>query len=168
MREISSLQLNIETLARELISLASEKKITFGTAESCTGGLIASYITDISGASAVFWGGIVSYDNSVKMGLLGVREETLLRVGPVSHETAEQMASGAVKALGVDYAVAVTGFAGPGSAVPKESVGLVYAAIASANRKVSVTENHFEGDRKAVRLQTVEKALSMLLDHVKM
>ncbi len=155
-----------QTLAQEAVSLCIEKNVTFGTAESCTGGLIAATVTDIPGASAAFFGGVVSYDNSVKHGVLGVKNETLTRFGAVSEETAEEMAMGALKTLGVDFAVAVTGIAGPGGGTPKKPVGLVYVSAASKNGVV-VTENHFEGDREAVRLQTVCKALSLLIEKVK-
>ena len=155
-----SLQL-IQTLAKESVSLCLKKHLTFGTAESCTGGLIAASVTDIPGASAAFFGGVVSYDNSVKHGLLGVKTETLEMFGAVSEETAKEMSSGALHALGVDFAVAVTGIAGPGGGTPTKPVGLVYISVASENG-VIVTENHFSGDREAVRLQTVEKALSLL------
>ena len=145
-----------------MVSLSIEKNITFGTAESCTGGLISASVTDIAGASAVFFGGIVSYDNSVKENLLGVRAQTLAEKGAVSPETAGEMSLGALKALRVDYAVSVTGIAGPGGGTPEKPVGLVYISAASKNG-VIVTENHFSGDREAVRLQTVEKALSLLI-----
>ncbi|MBQ8496986.1 MAG: CinA family protein [Clostridia bacterium] len=156
-----SLQLIIQTLAKESVSLCLEKNITFGTAESCTGGLIAASITDVAGASAAFFGGVVSYDNSVKHSLLGVQTETLERFGAVSEETAKEMSSGALRALGVNYAVAVTGIAGPGGGTPTKPVGLVYISVASKNGVV-VTENHFSGDREAVRLQTVATALTLL------
>ena len=162
-----SLQLNISTLAKETVSECIEKKVTFGTAESCTGGLMSASVTDVAGASAVFFGGIVSYDNSVKEKLLGVPTQTLAEKGAVSPETAGAMSAGARRALGVDYAVAVTGFAGPsGGGTPDKPVGLVYVSVASENG-VTVTENHFSGDREAVRLQTVEKALTLLLETVK-
>ena len=160
---MSSLQLNVSSLAKSLVSLCLDKKVTFGTAESCTGGLIAASVTDVAGASAVFFGGIVSYDNSVKEKLLGVPAQTLEQKGAVSPETAEAMSTGAVRALGVDYAVAVTGIAGPGGATPGKPVGLVYISVAS-EKGVLVTENHFPGDREAVRLQTVEKALTLLTE----
>ena len=149
-----------------MVSLCIEKNITFGTAESCTGGLISASVTDIAGASAVFFGGIVSYDNSVKENLLGVHKQTLMEKGAVSPETALQMSGGALRALNVDYAVAVTGIAGPGGSTAEKPVGLVYISTASKNGAV-VTENHFSGDRESVRLQTVEKALSMLIHAVK-
>ena len=159
---MSSLQLNISSLAKTLVSQCIEKKVTFGTAESCTGGLISAFVTDIAGASAVFYGGIVSYDNSIKEKLLGVRAETLRAKGAVSPETATEMSAGALRALGVDLAVSVTGIAGPGGSTDKKPVGLVYISVAS-KRGSSVTENHFSGDRESVRLQTVQKALSLLL-----
>ncbi len=167
MRKISALQLRIQTLAGELVCLARENNVTLGTAESCTGGLIAATVTDVPGASAVFFGGVVSYDNRIKMGLLGVKEETLSSVGAVSYETAGQMAEGALRALGVDHAVAVTGIAGPGGGTPTKPVGLVYIATASKQGETIVTENHFDGNRTEVRLQTVEKALSLLIKAVK-
>ena len=160
-----SLQLNISTLAKETVSECIEKKVTFGTAESCTGGLISSFVTDVAGASAVFFGGIVSYDNSIKENLLGVRTQTLADKGAVSPETAQEMSLGALRALRVNYAVAVTGIAGPGGGSVQKPIGLVYISTASQNG-VIVTENHFSGNREEVRLQTVEKALSMLIDTI--
>ena len=153
-------------LAEKLVTLAREKNITFGTAESCTGGLISAAVTDISGASAVFWGGIVSYDNRVKENLLGVEHETLVTLGAVSAKTAEQMAVGAVRALSVVFAVSVTGIAGPGGGTPEKPVGLVYIAVASTKGVSSVNENHFKGEREEVRRQTVETALSMLISAI--
>jgi PncC family amidohydrolase len=157
-----SLQLNISSLAKKLVSISAEKQVTFGTAESCTGGLISAFVTDIAGASAVFFGGIVSYDNSIKENLLGVRAQTLVEKGAVSPETAQEMSLGALRALQVDYAVAVTGIAGPGGGTAQKPVGLVYISTASQN-EVIVTENHFSGTREEIRLQTVEKALSLLI-----
>lgn len=153
-------------LAEKLVTLAREKNITFGTAESCTGGLISAAVTDISGASAVFWGGIVSYDNRVKEHLLGVEHETLVTLGAVSAKTAEQMALGAVRALSVDFAVSVTGIAGPGGGTPEKPIGLVYIAVASTKGVITVKENHFKGEREEVRRQTVEMALSMLISAI--
>ena len=162
MRKVPAL-LSINALAETLVTLAREKNITFGTAESCTGGMISAAVTDVSGASAVFYGGIVSYDNSVKHRLLGVREETLASVGAVSPETAREMSEGAVKALFVDFAVSVTGIAGPGGGTPTKPVGLVYISTASKNGVIAVKENHFNGNREEVRRQTVEAALTMLI-----
>ena len=159
---MSSLQLNISSLAKKSVSICAEKNVTFGTAESCTGGLISAFVTDVAGASAVFFGGIVSYDNSIKEKLLGVRAKTLAEKGAVSPETALEMSHGALLALGVDIAVAVTGIAGPGGGTDKKPVGLVYISVAS-QKGALVTENHFSGNRESVRLQTAEKALSLLI-----
>ncbi len=162
---MSSLQLNISSLAKKAVSICLEKQVTFGTAESCTGGLISAFVTDVAGASAVFFGGIVSYDNSIKENLLGVRTQTLAEKGAVSPETAREMSLGALRALKVDHAVSVTGIAGPGGGTAQKPVGLVYISTASQNG-VTVTENHFSGNREEVRLQTVEKALTMLIDAI--
>ncbi len=160
---MSSLQLNISSLAKKTVSVCIEKNVTFGTAESCTGGLISAFVTDVAGASAVFFGSIVSYDNSIKEKLLGVHAKTLAEKGAVSPETAMEMSQGALCALGVDLAVSVTGIAGPGGGTAKKPVGLVYISVASKKGSL-VTENHFSGDRETVRLQTAERALSLLLN----
>ena len=165
MRKIPAL-LSQSALAEKLVSLAREKNITFGTAESCTGGLISAAVTDISGASSVFWGGIVSYDNSIKENLLGVKSETLSTVGAVSEETATQMAMGAVRALSVDFAVSVTGIAGPGGATQNKPVGLVYVGVRYKN-KSKVCKCFFSGNRQEVILQATKKALQLLKNTVK-
>lgn len=158
--------MSVNALAETLVSLARKKNVTFGTAESCTGGLISAAVTGVSGASTVFYGGIVSYANSAKAGLLGVRKETLASFGAVSAETAKEMSMGAVRALSVDFAVSVTGIAGPGGGTPKKPVGLVYISVASKNGAITVKENHFDGDREDVRRQTVETALTMLISAI--
>ena len=149
-----------------MVSLCIEKNITFGTAESCTGGLISASVTDVPGASAVFFGGIVSYDNRVKSGVLGVKNETLCAHGAVSEETAGEMSCGARRVLGVDFAVSVTGIAGPGGGTKEKPVGLVYISVASPETTV-VTKNLFTGNREEVRLQTVAKALSLLTNEIR-
>ena len=152
--------------AERLVALAKDKKLTLGTAESCTGGLIGATLTSVSGASAVFFGGIISYDNSVKEAVLGVKKETLLTVGAVSHDTAVQMAEGARRVLDTDLAVSVTGIAGPTGGTPTKPVGTVFIAVARRDGKTLCTENHFLGDRDAVRAQTVEKAITLLTEAV--
>ena len=163
MRKMSSLLIE---KAERLIALAKDKKITLGTAESCTGGLVGAALTSVSGASAVFFGGIISYDNSVKEAVLGVKKETLLTVGAVSHDTAVQMAEGARRVLGTDLAVSVTGIAGPTGGTPAKPVGTVFIAVARRDGKTLCTENRFLGDRDAVRAQTVEKAITLLTEVV--
>lgn len=114
-----------ESLEEVIIQRAKEKKITIGFAESCTGGLLASRITDISGSSSVFLGSVIAYHNDVKMGVLKVKEDTLKNHGAVSSETAFEMATGAKAALGADIVVTTTGIAGPGGATPGKPVGTI-------------------------------------------
>lgn len=147
--------------AEALISFCGKKNITLGTAESCTGGLIGGTLTAVSGSSSVVLGGIISYANSVKSGVLGVPEETLATVGAVSPETAKAMAEGARRVLASDLAVAVTGIAGPGGGSAEKPVGLVYVAVATKDG-TEITKNIFDGDRNSVREKTVAKALAML------
>lgn len=163
MCEISSLQLKISDLSAKLISLCEKKQLTFGTAESCTGGLISAAITGIPGASAVFWGGVVSYDNRIKNRILGVKNHTLQTFGAVSAQTAKEMARGAVKILGTTLAVSVTGIAGPGGGTPQKPVGLVYLAVATNSGQILCRKGEFQGDRAQIRLQTVAAALDLLI-----
>ena len=148
-----------------VIKEASAKGVTLGTAESCTGGLIAATLTDVPGASAALAGGIVSYANEVKRDRLGVDAQTLEDKGAVSEEVACQMASGARRELSVDVAVSVTGIAGPGGAVPGKPVGTVWIGV-SSRLGTSARLHHFDGDRDAVRRQTVEAALGVMLEEI--
>ncbi len=113
-------------LVNELIRLG----LTISCAESCTGGLVAKSITDISGVSSVFYGGVVSYDNSVKENVLGVSGSTLNTVGAVSYDTACQMAQGVKSLLKTDIGISTTGIAGPGGGTQQKPVGTVYIGIA--------------------------------------
>jgi nicotinamide-nucleotide amidase len=122
---------NLETVVLELLK---EKGRTLGSAESCTGGLIAKRLTDVPGASAVFRGGVVSYCNEVKAAALGVPQGLLDQYGAVSEPVARAMAQGARGALGCDLALATTGVAGPGSDERGNPAGLVYVALAAADR----------------------------------
>lgn len=151
--------MTIHQYAKKLVRTYAGRGLTFGTAESCTGGLCAASVVDIPGASAVFYGGVVSYDNSVKMHLLGVPESLLESVGAVSKDCAEAMARGARERLGVDIAVSVTGIAGPGGGTPEKPVGLVYIGCATA-AGVKVFAFRF-GDlpRKEIRRASVLKML---------
>ncbi len=114
---------------KKLVDALSERGLVFATAESCTGGLVAKRVTDISGSSAVFAGGVVTYSNEMKMKLLGVSEETLATHGAVSHETAHEMVRGLLRATGADIGVSLTGIAGPGGGSEEKPVGLVYVGI---------------------------------------
>lgn len=133
------------------------------TAESLTGGGIGQAITSVSGASQVYAGGIISYTNAVKHKLLGVPTELLDTLGAVSAPVAKAMAEGARKALAADVAVSVTGLAGPGGDEFGHSVGTVFIGYADG-RSAFAREYHFSGDREAVRNQTIDAALELILE----
>ncbi|MDW5563163.1 MAG: CinA family protein [Methanomassiliicoccus sp.] len=135
--------------------------LTLALAESCTGGLIASLVTDVPGSSEYFLASLVTYDNRSKVRLLGVSEETLAAHGAVSEEVAMEMAAGARRATGADVALSVTGIAGPGGATPTKPVGLVYFAL-DVRGEVRAERVVFEGDRKAVKAAAAEHALRMI------
>ena len=159
------------TAAEKLVKVLTEKKMTCATAESCTGGGVGYAITGVSGSSAVFWGGVISYDNSVKRDVLGVPEEVLATKGAVSSECAAAMAEGARRLLKTDLAVSLTGIAGPGGGTAEKPVGLVWFGLASGgsrSRATVITEKKvFPGDREAVRTAAIEHALNLLLDAVR-
>lgn len=152
-------------IAKQLVDLAKEKKITIATAESCTGGMISSAITDIKGSSTVFEYGFVTYANKAKEQLLGVQHSTIEKYGAVSEETAGEMANGALNTSEADIAVAVTGIAGPTGGSTEKPVGLVYIAIATKDG-VQVTKNHFVGNRYEIRLATTKKAIELLINAI--
>ncbi len=158
-----SFQDQISARATQLKELATRTGLKLGTAESLTGGLIAGSITAVPGSSGYFYGGIVSYDNSVKQELLGVPQEVLDGVGAVSSACAEAMASGARAALKVDIAVSVTGVAGPDGGTEEIPVGTVWFGLARAE-KTTTEVCHFAGTREEVREQTVLHALELLCD----
>lgn len=148
-----------------LVAACKERGVKVATAESCTGGLVATRITSVPGSSSVFLGGVVSYANAVKSELLGVPQELLGRAGAVSAECAEAMAVGVRERLGADVAVSVTGIAGPDGGTPLKPVGLVYFGVATA-AGVKSERQQFAGDREAVRLQATDRALALLMEAV--
>lgn len=152
---------NVHTLASRVVKLAAEANMSIGTAESLTGGMVSTALTSVPGSSAVVRGGVVSYVNEVKNGILGVDANLLQREGAVNEQTACSMARGACEALGVDAAVAVTGIAGPGGAEPGKPVGTVWIATCSKG-ECRALEHHFKGDRAEVRRQTTLAALEAL------
>ncbi len=149
-------------LAAQLIEALRSRGETLATAESCTGGGIGHTLTAVSGSSAAYLGGVISYANSVKEHVLGVPREVLDTVGAVSEQTARAMAEGVCRLLGADLGIAVTGIAGPNADGTGKPVGLVYIAVKHGDCTV-VTENHFSGDREAVRNQTITQALILAL-----
>jgi len=152
--------------ARNVIDLATEKKLRVATAESCTGGLIGAAITAIPGSSRPFKGGIIAYHNSAKTKLLNVPAGMIHKYGAVSREVASAMAKGAIEALNVDIAVSVTGIAGPGGGTDDKPVGTVWMGIAvREGNRINVTPKlHKFGDigRNKVRDVTCYEALLAL------
>ena len=147
--------------AATLVELLAAQNLVCATAESCTGGGVASAITDIPGSSAVFAGSVVSYSNEVKRDVLGVGEDTLSACGAVSAETAAQMAQGVRSLMKCDLAVSLTGIAGPGGGRARKPVGLVWFALADGGG-VRTEKAIFTGDREEVRRKAVVHALGML------
>ncbi len=136
-----------DSLASVIGKLLKEKKQTLSVAESCTGGGLGSMITSVSGSSDYFMGGVISYDNRVKMSVLGVSETSLNQFGAVSHQVAEEMAKGVQKLLNTDWSISITGIAGPEGGTMEKPVGLVYIGIASADRQVTSIK-YLLGDEK--------------------
>lgn len=153
-------------LATLLGSTLLEQHHVLVTAESCTGGGIASAVTDIPGSSAWFDCGFVTYSNSAKTHSLGVLPELIAQHGAVSLKVAAAMAQGALAASRGTLAIATTGIAGPGGATPGKPVGTVCFGLACQNH-LHTEKQHFEGNRQMVRLQSVIHALKMLLDFLK-
>ena len=149
--------------AEQLVQRFSAQGLTFGTAESLTGGMIAAEVASVSGASAVLMGCVVAYDPRVKHEVLGVEQSVIDAVGVVSEPCAGQMAEGARRVLGVDVAVSATGIAGPTGGTAQTPVGTVFIGVSSA-RGTRVDECHFEGDRQSVRAQSAEHAIRLALE----
>jgi PncC family amidohydrolase len=147
----------------KVVAELKKRNLKITTAESCTGGMIAATIVNVSGASDVLEEGYITYSNDAKRKLLGVKQETLEQYGAVSRQVAEQMAKGAALAAGAEAALSATGIAGPGGGTDEKPVGLVYIGCYLSGRVV-VTENIFQGSRTEVRQQTTEAALKLLLD----
>ena len=150
--------------AEVLLDSCRARGLRLTTAESCTGGLVASLMTEIPGSSDVIGRGFVTYSNEAKQELLGVRAQTLAAHGAVSGETAREMAAGALARAGpdADLAVAVTGVAGPGGGSAEKPVGTVWLAVASAGGATVASRRHLDGNRTEIRRAAVECALAML------
>ncbi|MGD9874310.1 MAG: competence/damage-inducible protein A [Kiritimatiellia bacterium] len=146
-----------EVVGRLLVS----KKMTLATAESCTGGLLGHRITNVSGSSKYYLGGVVVYDNRAKTKLLGVSEDTLAEHGAVSADTAKQMAEGVRMKLGADFGIGITGIAGPTGGTIEKPVGLVFIALAG-NNHTEVCERRLSFDRDMVKFMSTQAALDML------
>ena len=150
-----------DSLEAVVVRRLTERNQRLATAESCTGGLIGNRLTNVPGASVVYWGGVISYANEAKIDLLGVRPETLAAHGAVSEATAREMAEGVRRRAGADYALAVTGIAGPGGGSAAKPVGTVFVALATPQRTVVEPRlNPF--DRETFKWVTSQQALDLL------
>ena len=153
-------------LGEKVVKKFKEAKLTLSFAESCTGGWLSKIITEISGASEIFMGGVCSYSNEVKQNVLGVKEETLKLHGAVSEQTAREMSEGITKLMKTSVGVGVTGIAGPLSDNTQKKVGLIYISITHNNKTdVIKLENDFSGDvRYQNRFTAVKTVLSFLIN----
>jgi len=142
-----------------------DKHLTIATAESCTGGLLGAALTQEPGSSVFYLGGVVSYSNSVKQGVLGVSEENLQKFGAVSEEVAKEMAEGARSKVGSDLAISTTGIAGPDGGSEQKPVGLVYIGLATPEG-VHAKKFQFYGERESVRQLTVQAALNEVRQYI--
>jgi nicotinamide-nucleotide amidase len=153
--------------AQNVFEALTRKGWKLATAESCTGGMVASAITDIAGSSNVFDRGFVTYCNAAKTEMLGVDPEMIATRGAVSAETAEAMAKGALAHSNADIAVAVTGVAGPSGGTKEKPVGLVCFAVATSDGNVRVERRIFPDDgRAAIRTAAKDTALDLLLNEL--
>lgn len=149
----------------QLGNLLKAKSYTLATAESCTGGLIGHRITNVSGSSAYYLGGIISYSNEAKMQFLGVQESTLRDFGAVSEQTAREMALGAQRIFGATFALSVTGIAGPDGGTADKPVGLTYIGLATPTT-ILVRRFVWTGERIQNKEASAEAALQFLLEYL--
>ena len=156
------------TLEEKVVKVLNERKMIMACAESCTGGLIAKRITDVSGSSSVFNCGIVSYSNEIKEKVLGVKSETLNEFGAVSEQTVREMVNGVLTVSGADIAVSVSGIAGPTSDNTSKPVGLIYLAVSDGSKTiVKRLENQFDTDvRNSNRISASNEALKMIIEMI--
>lgn len=177
---MTQLDRQLQTISERTVHALQQKQAVMAAAESCTGGMIASAVVGVDGASEVFWGSCVTYQKAAKHKMLGVSRKKMARYGLISRETAKTMAIGALHRSGADYAVAVTGLAGnshnlacahPVNETEKQDpdygkpVGLVWIACASRKEHaVCLQSFHFTGNRNTIRKKAAIRALGMLLE----
>lgn len=154
------------TLEEKTVEVLKNKGLVTACAESCTGGLIAKRITDVSGSSSVFNCGIVSYSNEIKERVLGVKKSTLDEFGAVSEQTVREMVAGVLKVSGADIAVSVSGIAGPTSDNTEKPVGMIYLACSNGKEtRVKLLMNKFNGnERENNRQSASDEALRMIIE----
>ena len=152
---------NGETMEEVVGKMLQSRKQTLSVAESCTGGLIGMRLTDVAGSSSYFMEGVIAYSNDAKIRTLGVSEETLAKYGAVSSQTAEAMAEGMRRRAGTDYAISVTGVAGPDGGSEEKPVGTVYVGYADENG-TKFLHMKLPGDRYLIRWRSSQAALDYL------
>jgi nicotinamide-nucleotide amidase len=158
--------MTLDTLSAAVGARLKAHGLLLATAESCTGGWVAQAVTSVSGSSEWFDRGFVTYSNEAKREMLGVHRETLDRHGAVSEETAREMAAGAIAASRARVALAITGVAGPTGGTPQKPVGMVCFAWALPDGRVDAVTSRLDGDREAIRRQSVIFALEGLLERI--
>lgn len=158
--------MDLAAMSEEVGRALADGGFTISCAESCTGGLLTSTLTDIAGSSSYVMGSVVSYSNDVKTRILHVAEETLAAYGAVSEETARAMAEGVRTLMRTDIGVGITGIAGPGGGSQKKPVGLVYIAV-SVPKNTVVEKNNFFGTRIENKQAAVQKALAMIREIIR-
>ena len=154
-------EIDIISLSSELGELLKERNYMLVTAESCTGGNISATITAVPGSSEYYKGSIIAYSNEVKMNLLQVKEQTLIKHGAVSEETVREMVKGAMKSLNTDCAVATSGIAGPSGGTPDKPVGTVWIAAGSRKKIITLKQEKDEGREQNI-LHATYNALFLL------
>ena len=154
------------SILESLHDLCVSKGISVAVAESCTSGLIASKLTLKSGSSTFFKGGVIAYQNDIKIKILGVDEQAILQYTEVSTRVVKQMAEGVRKSFLADYSIATSGYAGPSGGTNNNPIGTVFIAI-SRTHGINVERFVFSGDRQSIVNQASEKAVSLLYDAIK-
>lgn len=163
MAGISGMNESLTKATKKVHEIFIQDTNTLAIAESCTGGLLGGAITAQPGSSEFFLGGVIAYSNRIKRSMLGVDSDVLVRQGAVSQPVAKQMAEGVRHHFAADFTLSVTGIAGPGGGTAGKPVGLVYLGYSGPSRTEAVREQ-FDGTRKAVRQNTIERALNLILD----
>jgi nicotinamide-nucleotide amidase len=156
-----------EKLASELLDICKKENIKISTAESCTGGMVAAAITDISGASEVFDRGFVTYSNRAKTEMLGVPADLITSEGAVSEKVAIKMAEGAIINSTAQLSISITGIAGPGGGTENKPVGLVYISSKYADNPAECIKHIFQGDRRKIRQEASKNAIILALQQLR-
>ena len=158
----------LDIVTQRVVKYMKDKGLTLSTAESCTGGLVSASVTSVSGASAVYKGGVCSYSEEIKMSVLGVSEQTLERYSVYSEQTASQMSEGVMRLMKTDAAIGITGIAGPDGGTEQKPVGTVYVSVRYKDREqvrdLALYKEYEKLDRNTVRYLAATRSLEMLLE----